>query len=69
MNAITREKLLKAGFTESIMNGFKIYTRDGFSILHNNIAWCPCNTDFGKVTIQKLYLNTMEQIEHLILQS
>lgn len=66
MNTITREKLLKAGFSEEIINGNIIYTRKGFSIFHNEFAWCPCIMMAGEMKIGNVYLDTMEELERFI---
>lgn len=69
MDTITREFLLQAGFTEDFSNGILIYSRDGFSILNNGIAWFPCNILSGEVIIGNICLSTMEDIERYINES
>ena len=66
MNTITREKLLKAGFSEEIMSGNIIYTRKGYSILHNGFVWCPCNMVAGEMKMGNVRLDTMEELERFI---
>ena len=66
MNTLTRETLLKAGFSEEIMNGNIIYTRKGYSILHNEFAWCPCIMIAGEMKIGNVHLYTMEELERFI---
>lgn len=69
MNSITREKLLKAGFTVHVMNEGNVYTRDGYSLIHNNTGWCPCIILSGEVKIGKICLYTMEEIEKFIIET
>lgn len=69
MNSITREKLLKAGFTVHVMNEGNVYTRDGYSLIHNNAGWCPCIILSGEVKIGKICLDTMEDIEKYIIET
>lgn len=69
MNTITREKLLKAGFDEKFVDSSTIYTRKGFSILHNGIAWYPCTILSEEVKIGNVYLETMEEIEKFIIEN
>ena len=69
MHTITREKLLRAGFTVCVMNEGNIYTRDGYSFIHNNVGWCPCNTLLGEVKIGNIRLDTMEDIERYIIET
>ena len=69
MNTITREKLLNAGFCEEVNNGYRIYTREGYSILHNGFVWCHCIMMAGEMKIEKGRLDTMEDIERFILKT
>ena len=69
MNTITRDKLLKAGFTVRVINGVNVYTRDGYSFIHNNVGWCPCKILLGEVKIGNIRLDTMEDIERYIIET
>lgn len=69
MNTITIEKLLKTGFTVHVMNEGNVYTRDGYSLTHNNVGWCPCTILSGEVKIGKICLDTMEDIEKYIIET
>lgn len=69
MNTITRDKLLKAGFTVIVMKEGDIYTRDGYSFIKNNVGWCPCKILSGEVKIGNIYLDTMEDIEKYIIET
>lgn len=66
---ITSEKLINAGFKMSIVNEENVYTRDGYSFVHNGVKWCPCNLDFGIVAISNVCLETMEELERFIIET
>ena len=70
MNTITKEKLLRAGFTVRVINGVNVYTRDGYSFIHNNVVgWCPCTIFSGEVKIGKVRVDSMEDIEKYIIET
>ncbi len=66
---ITNEKLLKAGFIQEVINGVTIYTRERYSFIYNGIGWSPCAILSGEIGINRIYLNTMEELENFITKS
>ena len=70
MNTITKEKLLRAGFTVPVINGVNVYTRDWYSFIHNNVVGlCPCTILSGEVKIGKVRVDSMKDIEKYIIET
>ena len=66
---ITKENLIKAGFNEEVVDGRTIYTRGEYSVLYNRVAWHPCTIVEGKAVISNIFLETMKELEELIIES
>jgi hypothetical protein len=66
---ITENNLINAGFSREVINGSIVFTRQGFSILRNDLGWCPCTMLFGQPFIGDIYLSTMEELERFIVES
>ena len=65
---ITKENLIKAGFNEEVVGDVTIYTCGKCSVLHNGVAWHPCTIVEGKAVISNIFLETMKELEELIIE-
>lgn len=60
---ITRENLIKEGFTEKKCQNLSFYTKGNFGIVHNFNLWLLCNCETDIPLINKTYVSTMEEVQ------
>ncbi len=59
---ITRENLIKEGFTEKKCKNLTCYARGKFRIVYNYGMWLPCNCETGIPLNNKTYVSSMEEV-------
>lgn len=59
---ITRENLIKEGFTEIESQKSSLYKKGNFGIVYNFDMWLPCNCETGIPLNNKTYVSTMEEV-------
>jgi len=62
---ITEELLLGKGFEKRVIDGQTIYVKGHTALLYLFGTWLPCYYSVNGVLADRLYVNTMEELELL----
>lgn len=62
---ITKELLLQNGFEERTINGHNVFVKGHVALMYMLNCWIPCHYSYGNVLIDRLYVNSMEELEAL----
>ena len=68
---LTTQELLNNNFTEKNVNGITIYTKNNYAVtyLRDKQVWAPCHIANNEVTIGRIYINTLKELNDLILEA
>ncbi|MBQ5981559.1 MAG: hypothetical protein IJL54_05240 [Prevotella sp.] len=62
---ITKELLLQSGFEERVIEGQTIYVKGHIALVYLFNIWLPCHYSYGKILSDRLYVDSMEELEAL----
>ena len=62
---ITKELLLDNGFEERIIEGLTVFVKGHIALIYMFNSWIPCHYSYGTVLVDKLYINTIEELSVL----
>lgn len=63
---ISKEILLENGFDERVVNGQIVYVKGHVALVYIFNVWIPCHFSYGTVLVDRLYINSMEELEELV---
>ena len=62
---ITKERLLENGFEERMFDGHTVFLKGHHALVYVFGVWLPCRYGAGTILSDRLYINTMEELEIL----
>ncbi len=62
---ITKVLLLERGFAERCVDGHIIYVKGHHALFYVFGVWLPCYYAAGTILAEKIYINTMEELDIL----
>ena len=62
---ITKELLLQNGYEERIIEGLTVFVKGHVALVYIFNVWIPCHYSYGNLLIDRLYINTMEEVKFL----
>ena len=68
---MTEQELLKANFLKEKINNITVYRRDNSFVTYVDKlqVWASCRIYNNEVKITDIYINTIEQLEQLIIET
>ena len=64
---ITKDLLLQEGFKERLIEGQIVFVKGHIALVYMFNSWIPCHYSYGTVLVDRLYINTMEELATLIM--
>ena len=64
---ITKELLKEIGFEERVIEGQPVFVKGHIALVYMFNSWIPCHYSYGTVLVDRLYINTMEELATLIM--
>lgn len=62
---ISKELLLQNGFEERVIEGQTIYVKGHIALVCLFNVWIPCHYSYGNLLVDRLYVNSMEELDVL----
>lgn len=62
---ISKELLLQSGFEERVIGGQTIFVKGHIALVYLFNIWLPCHYSYGNLLSDRLYVDSMEEIEAL----
>jgi hypothetical protein len=60
-----RDLLREIGFEERIIEGQILFVKGHVALVYMFNSWIPCHYSYGTILVDKLYINTMEELSAL----
>lgn len=62
---ITKELLLERGYEERVIEGHYVFVKNHIALFYDLNVWRPCHYSYGTILTDRLYINTMEELDIL----